>query len=234
VGPSPRIGTIALDLSRANTWTGQQIVQGPDNTGTTAFKVINQANSQLLSAVDNGAVSMSGTLSVGTNGATPAGSTAGSITVFNAGTGFFKLIPQAGSTQTSTITVVSTQSTDQVAMLGTAQTFSAATTFSGTNMFNGAVKIGSGHLGGIAIGPTVTSGTATLDANASDLSGTVTEGTAQTGFTLTFHAAYGTVPHCVISSPNGATFTSYTPATTTLAVANLSATGSVFTYICTQ
>lgn len=82
--------------------------------------------------------------------------------------------------------------------------------------------------------PTITAGTATLDATASNQSGTVTEGAAQTGFTLTFNTTnpFPTTPHCVVSSPNGSALTSYTPSTTTLVVANLTATGSNFTYAC--
>jgi hypothetical protein len=84
--------------------------------------------------------------------------------------------------------------------------------------------------------PTITAGTATLDATASNQAGTVTEGTAQTGFTLTFNTAnpFTTTPHCTVSSPNGSALTSYTPSTTTLVVANMTATGSSFTYVCVQ
>lgn len=90
------------------------------------------------------------------------------------------------------------------------------------------------HFSGIGTVPTITTGTATLDTTASDAAGTVTEGAAQTGFTLTFAQAYATTPHCTVTSPNGAAATSYTPSTTTLAVANVSATGDVFTYVCVQ
>jgi hypothetical protein len=100
----------------------------------------------------------------------------------------------------------------------------------------GAVQVR--HLGGwIGTGsgaPTITSGTATLDATASDVAGTVTEGTTQTGFTLTFFQAFATTPHCTVTSPNGVSLTSYTPSTATLVVANASATADVFTYICVQ
>lgn len=82
--------------------------------------------------------------------------------------------------------------------------------------------------------PTITSGTATLDSQASDVWGTVTEGTSQTGFTLTFNVAWHSTPHCVVTSPTGNTFTSYTPSTTTLVVANASQSSSKYTYMCGQ
>lgn len=82
--------------------------------------------------------------------------------------------------------------------------------------------------------PTITAGTATLDTNASDVWGTVTEGTSQTGFTLTFAVAWNTAPHCTVTSPTGNTYTSYTPSTTTLVVANASQTSSKYTYMCGQ
>lgn len=82
--------------------------------------------------------------------------------------------------------------------------------------------------------PTITSGTATLDTAASDVAGTVTEGTAQTGFTLTFNRAYATTPHCGVWANNGVLPTAVTPSTTTLVVANTSATSDIFTYACFQ
>ena len=82
--------------------------------------------------------------------------------------------------------------------------------------------------------PTITTGTATVDSHASDVAGTVTEGATQTGFTLTFNVAWKTTPHCVVTSPSGSALTSYTVGTTTLAVANASATGDVFSYVCVQ
>lgn len=79
--------------------------------------------------------------------------------------------------------------------------------------------------------PTISAGGA-LDANASDGTGTVTGGTASTGWVLTFRAAWATVPHCTISSPSGSAFTSYAVTLTTLTLVNASATGNVYTYSC--
>lgn len=74
----------------------------------------------------------------------------------------------------------------------------------------------------------------TLNATAADAKGTLTEGTAQTGYVLTFNKAFATVPDCVLSSPTGHAFTSYTATTTTLTVVNASQTGSKFTHVCVQ
>lgn len=78
--------------------------------------------------------------------------------------------------------------------------------------------------------PTITTGTATLDAQASDVSGTVTEGTTQTGFALTFTKAFATAPHCMVSAPA----TGVTATTTIMTVTNASATGDVISYACFQ
>lgn len=88
-----------------------------------------------------------------------------------------------------------------------------------------------GHLRGISgTAPTIGAG-GSLDANASDVAGTVTGGTASTGWTITWGTAYAVTPHVVVSSPNGSFFTSYTASTSGLTLVNLSATGAIFTYI---
>jgi hypothetical protein len=81
--------------------------------------------------------------------------------------------------------------------------------------------------------PTVSSGSS-LDSNASDSAGTVTEGTSSTGFTVTFAVAFATAPHCNVTSPTGLSYSSYTTSTTSIAVTNPSATGNTFTYQCFQ
>ena len=99
-------------------------------------------------------------------------------------------------------------------------------------------NIGSGNLAcsSTTTPPTITAGTATLDTNATDLSGVVTEGSAQTGFTLAWGGGVtkNTTPHCIVVSPNGTPFTSFTVSATTLTVAHPSATGDVFAYSCQQ
>lgn len=76
--------------------------------------------------------------------------------------------------------------------------------------------------------------TPSLDGTATDGTGVITEGTTATGCVLTFAASYLSTPHCVISSPNAATFTSYTVSTTALTIVNGSASGNKYTYICAQ
>lgn len=116
---------------------------------------------------------------------------------------------------------------------GTNVPSTSVTTIAGLSTHTGLATF-NGHIAGAGTAPTITAGTATLDAQASDLSGTVTEGTTQTGFTLTFGTTYTTVPHCVVTSPSGVALTSYAVTATTLAVVNASASGDVFTYACVK
>lgn len=89
------------------------------------------------------------------------------------------------------------------------------------------------HLGVLQSTLPVTSN-GSLDAHASDVAGTETEGSSSTGFTLTFGHSWSTTPHCVVSSPNGATFTSYSASTTALTISNASASGNQYSYVCVQ
>jgi hypothetical protein len=83
-------------------------------------------------------------------------------------------------------------------------------------------------------GPTTSNGT--LDANANDLSGTVTEGASSTGFTLTFQIPRTMQPHVQVTGVGGVAITGgptlvtgsgfYTGFTVT----NASATGNVYNY----
>lgn len=80
-------------------------------------------------------------------------------------------------------------------------------------------------------------GSPSLDSKATDTMGTITEGTTASGCTLTFKNVYNTggnnaAPHCVISSPNGATLTSYTVSNSAIVIVNPSATGNEYTYEC--
>ena len=112
---------------------------------------------------------------------------------------------------------------------------STSTTVIAGNLNVGAVTT-SNHIAGSGTAPTLSSCgiSPSLDATASDLAGTVTEGTAATGCVITFNTPYSTAPHVVISSPNGSQLTSYSVTTTTLTIANISATGDVFTYMAVQ
>lgn len=96
---------------------------------------------------------------------------------------------------------------------------------------------GSGpHIGVLATAPPAVTGctSCTLNATASDTHGTLTEGTAQTGFVLTFEVPFQTAPDCTVTSPSGNVFTSYTPSTTTLTLVNASQTASKYSYVCLQ
>jgi hypothetical protein len=73
-----------------------------------------------------------------------------------------------------------------------------------------------------------------ISATAGDAHGTITEGTTATGCVMTFATAYATAPDCVLSSPSGNAFTSYSASTTALTIVNASASGDKFTYVCEQ
>ena len=98
--------------------------------------------------------------------------------------------------------------------------------------------------GSLSIGHIISTGTIpvasacgtspTVVTGSTDTGGSVTEGTTATGCTVTFATAYATAPFCVVSSPNGAPFTSYTASTTALTIVNASASGDDFTWVCLQ
>jgi hypothetical protein len=76
--------------------------------------------------------------------------------------------------------------------------------------------------------PTVTNGT--VDAHASDVAGTITLSAANP--VLAFHVGYASVPHVVISSPSGASFT-YSVSTNAITFTG-GAAGDTVTYIVVQ
>lgn len=93
------------------------------------------------------------------------------------------------------------------------------------------------HIGALGTAPALTScgsGSPALDATATDMAGTITEGTSATGCIATFHVAYATAPHCVVSSPGGFAFTSYSTSTAALTLVNGSASGNTYSYVCVQ
>ncbi len=75
---------------------------------------------------------------------------------------------------------------------------------------------------------------ATLTSTASDIHGSIIEGSTATGCTLIFATAFATAPDCVVSSPTGSALTSYSTSPTALKLVNASATGDKFSYICAQ
>jgi hypothetical protein len=92
--------------------------------------------------------------------------------------------------------------------------------------------------GGTAI-PIVTAcgDSPTLDSYASAHKGTITEGRSASGCTITWHlkgiASYGIAnPECTLSSPSGATYTSYSVTPYALKIVNPLADGNKYTWIC--
>ena len=129
-------------------------------------------------------------------------------------------------------------------MSGTGATVSPGTLGLGTTVPNAALTVGSaggtaddGHLGFLGTAPALTScggGSPAMDATANDASGVITEGSSATGCVATFAIAYQTAPHCIVSSPSGNAFTSYTTSTTALTLVNASLSSAKYAYICTQ
>lgn len=112
--------------------------------------------------------------------------------------------------------------------------FTQLVTTVGTNNYANVNIINNAHFGSsTGSPPTLSSGA--LTTGSTDTRGGVTEGTASTGFTLTFHTTFvSTAPFCLVSSPTGSAVSSYSTTLTTLTVANVSATGDVFNYFCMQ
>lgn len=94
----------------------------------------------------------------------------------------------------------------------------------------------SGHEISTGTNPTLSAcgGTPSVNTQATDAKGTITEGTTATGCVATFATAYATAPDCVVSSPSGSAFTSYSVSTTALTIVNASASGNKYSYVCVQ
>lgn len=100
---------------------------------------------------------------------------------------------------------------------------------------NGADIATGAHIFAAAGAPAISAcggGSPTLSAGSTDLSGIVTEGTTATGCVLTFVKPYAFPPTCVVSSPSGNAFTSYSASTTALTIVNASASGNKYAYVC--
>lgn len=91
----------------------------------------------------------------------------------------------------------------------------------------------SGHVGMFGTTPTVSNcGTgATLSGAAADSNGTITEGTAATGCTLTFATPYFTAPTCTVTSRSGIGV-SYAVAANGITITNVGAGVTAIDYIC--
>ena len=70
--------------------------------------------------------------------------------------------------------------------------------------------------------------------NVDDTAATVTMGASATTATVLFGTAYGSVPHCVVTSqPTGqASPISYVPVTTSIAITQNSTSGNKIDYVC--
>lgn len=86
-----------------------------------------------------------------------------------------------------------------------------------------------------ATAPTVSgTGTPTIANGSTDNNGTVTGGTSATSIVITWAYTKANAPFCLVTSPTGTAFTSYTPATGSLTIALAATTGAQFTYSCWQ
>jgi hypothetical protein len=75
-------------------------------------------------------------------------------------------------------------------------------------------------------------GACTLDANATDVKGMITTGTLSTSATLTFNAAFGIAPVCIVESPGAVAVTSYAAVASKLTINFGATTAGVFDYFC--
>lgn len=90
----------------------------------------------------------------------------------------------------------------------------------------------SGHIVGRGAAPALSACGGSPAITGTDISGTVTAGSAATGCVVTFAVAYGGTPHCAVSS-EAAIGLSYSASTTALTVVAVSLTGN-FDYVCIQ
>jgi hypothetical protein len=94
-----------------------------------------------------------------------------------------------------------------------------------------------GHLRSIQFAIPVLTGCGTspaINSAATDIAGTVTEGSVATGCVITFGSAYSTAPNCTVSSLSGLGF-SYTVSTSAITVTNIGALSSTkLAYTCIQ
>ena len=210
------LGQVSIGGLSAISATTQLSIYGPDTSSTSfPISIKNSGGANLFFVTDNNASFFGGPMVIGT------GTTVGTLTLGSTTGQAVKLIPASGTVGIVNITIPDTAST--LAALAIAETFTATQTFGATVPIAGGGTV-----------PTITAGTATAAATSSNLAGTVTEGTTQTGFTLTFAGGgFATAPHCTVTSRT-AVATTYTPSTTTLVVSNASATGDIFDYVCIQ
>lgn len=235
---SPTTGSViaSLNLANANTWTGNQIVQGPDNTSATIpFRVLNQAGVFNFSVRDDGAVTMAnGPLTIGT-----AGTTQGGLVLATTTAGVqVKILPSNSIAAGSIIAIPGTVGTaDTFALLGTSQTFSAAiVTATGTWDFTGTIKAGAAgttqlstaaaptSISGFGTSPSISAGGSvawfqiTVGTGGTATSGTITFGGVAHGWNCNPTETTGSAPSTVytrayITSSNTIGFVPYSIST---------------------
>lgn len=93
-------------------------------------------------------------------------------------------------------------------------------------------KAGDVHLGGGTPVLSACGTLPTLDANATDQSGTITVGSAAASCTLTFSVAKLSKPHCNVTSQTGTIAISYTETTAALVITNATLGGDLVDYNC--
>jgi len=90
------------------------------------------------------------------------------------------------------------------------------------------------NLTGLA--PLISTGSGSIDVNATNARGTFTESASETQFVLTFESTFTTPPNCVVVAKSGNAVTSFATATatyTTLTVNHASGQG-VYSYVCSE
>jgi hypothetical protein len=88
-----------------------------------------------------------------------------------------------------------------------------------------------GHLLSTGATPALSGCGTSPNITGSDLAGTILSGTGATACVLTFQRAYGTAPHCVVTTRNGASGFVYDPQTTAINLTGITA-GKIYDYMC--
>lgn len=134
---SPTTGAVvaSLNLAHANTWTGEQQISvasgtglkinGPDTSSGTFPLIVSTPGINLMLLTDSGVLSVNQNINIGQTGGT--GANTGSLNLNGSVSGSTRLIPSS-STLVTNATLTLPQVTDTLAVLGTAQTFTAKQT----------------------------------------------------------------------------------------------------------
>jgi hypothetical protein len=88
-----------------------------------------------------------------------------------------------------------------------------------------------GHLLSTGAAPALSGCGTSPNIAGTDLAGTILTGTGATACVLTFQRAYGTAPHCIVTTRNGASGFAYDPQTTAINFSGMTA-GKIYDYVC--